>query len=100
MRPAPTRVLLFSTLYPNAAQPNHGIFVENRLRHTLELGGISASVVAPVPYFPSSNPMFGRYARFANVPEQEVRHGIDVAHPRYLVIPKLSQLTPYFLYRT
>lgn len=95
-----TRVLVFSTLYPNAAQSNHGIFVENRLRHTLELGGISASVVAPVPYFPSSHPLFGRYARFANVPEHEVRHGIDVVHPRYLVIPKLSQLTPYFLYRT
>lgn len=98
--PDVTRVLVFSTLYPNAAQPNHGIFVENRLRHTLELGGLSASVIAPVPYFPSSNPMFGRYARFANVPEREVRHGIDVVHPRYLVIPKLSRLTPYFLYRT
>ncbi len=95
-----TRVLVFSTLYPNAAQPNHGVFVENRLRHTLALGGISASVVAPVPYFPFSHPMFGRYAHFAKVPEHEVRHGIDVVHPRYLVIPRLSRLTPYFLYRT
>jgi glycosyltransferase involved in cell wall biosynthesis len=95
-----TRVLVFSTLYPNTAQPNHGIFVENRLRHTLALGGISASVLAPVPYFPSSHPMFGRYAPFAQVPEHEVRHGIDVAHPRYLVIPRLSRFTPYFLYRT
>jgi teichuronic acid biosynthesis glycosyltransferase TuaC len=33
------RVLVFSTLYPNAAQPNHGVFVENRLAHTLMLGG-------------------------------------------------------------
>lgn len=95
-----TRVLVFSTLYPNAAQNNHGVFVENRLRHTLALGGISASVMAPVPYFPFSHPMFGRYAHFAKVPEHEVRHGIDVVHPRYLVIPRLNQLTPYFLYRT
>ena len=28
---APLRLLTFSTLYPNAAQPNHGIFVENRI---------------------------------------------------------------------
>lgn len=95
-----TRVLVFSTLYPNAAQPNHGVFVENRLRHTLALGGISASVVSPVPFFPFSHPMFGRYAPFAKVPEHEVRHGIEVVHPRYLVIPRLSRLTPYFLYRT
>lgn len=95
-----TRVLVLSTLYPNAAQPNHGIFVENRLRHTLALGEISASVVAPVPYFPFSHPMFGRYAPFARVPEHEVRHGIDVVHPRYLVIPRLNRFTPYFLYRT
>lgn len=95
-----TRVLVFSTLYPNAAQPNHGVFVENRLRHTLALGGMSASVVAPVPYFPFSHPMFGRYAPFAKVPEHEVRHGVDVVHPRYLVVPRLSQFTPYFLYRT
>ena len=51
-----TRVLVFSTLFPNSAQPNHGIFVENRLRHTLELGGLDATVVAPVPYFPFSHP--------------------------------------------
>ena len=25
-------LLTFTTLYPNARQPNHGVFVENRLR--------------------------------------------------------------------
>ena len=30
------RLLTFTTLYPNAAQPHHGVFVENRLRHLLE----------------------------------------------------------------
>ncbi|WP_454760917.1 glycosyltransferase family 4 protein [Caulobacter segnis] len=95
-----TRVLVFSTLYPNAAQPNHGIFVENRLAHTLELGGLQATVIAPAPYFPSRNPMFGRYAVFAQIPASEVRRGVEVLHPRYLVAPKIgNRLTPWTLYR-
>src|SRR6185437_4119481 len=93
------RALVFSTLYPNQAQPNHGIFVENRLRHTLAQGGIEATVLAPVPYFPFRNPAFGQYATFARVPAMETRHGLIVRHPRYPVIPKLSRFTPGFLYR-
>jgi teichuronic acid biosynthesis glycosyltransferase TuaC len=84
------RVLVFSTLYPNAAQPNHGVFVENRLRHTLALGGIDATVIAPVPWFPLAQPLFGRYAAFARAPRHEVRHGLEVWHPRYLAVPKIG----------
>jgi glycosyltransferase involved in cell wall biosynthesis len=85
-----TRVLLFSTLYPNAAQPNHGVFVENRLRATIAQGGIEATVIAPVPYFPLSHEVFGRYSAFARAPRREVRHGVEVWHPRYVAIPKVG----------
>ena len=50
------RILTFSTIYPNAARPNHGVFVATRLRHLLESGRVEARVVAPVPWFPSGNP--------------------------------------------
>ena len=94
------RVLVFSTLYPNQAQPNHGIFVENRLRHTLAQGGIEATVLAPVPWFPLRHPRFGRYATYAAVPRLETRHGLEIHHPRYPVIPKIgSRFAPVFLYR-
>ena len=46
------RLLTFSTLYPNAAQPNHGVFVENRLRHLVATGEAGSTVLAPVPWFP------------------------------------------------
>jgi teichuronic acid biosynthesis glycosyltransferase TuaC len=93
------RVLVFSTLYPNQAQPNHGVFVENRLRHTLAQGGIEATVLAPVPWFPFRNPAFGRYATYAAVPPMETRHGLEIYHPRYPVIPKIgARFTPDFLY--
>jgi glycosyltransferase involved in cell wall biosynthesis len=95
-----TRILVFSTLYPNAAQPNHGVFVENRLRHTLALGELEAAVLAPVPYFPFSHSIFGRYAAFASVPKRESRHGLELRHPRYTVFPGIDGgLTPWLLYR-
>ncbi len=86
----PIKILTFSTLYPNAAQPTHGIFVENRLRHLLESGEIEVKVVAPVPWFPLASPAFGKYGNFAKVPMHEVRHGIEIWHPRYWVLPKIG----------
>ena len=46
------KIVTFSTLYPNAARPGHGIFVETRLRHLLESGRVEARVVAPVRVVP------------------------------------------------
>ena len=92
------KILTFSTLYPHAARPGHGIFVETRLRHLLASGGIEARVVAPVPWFPSGNPRFGEYAVHARAPREERRHGIEVLHPRYPVLPKIGMtLSPFLL---
>jgi glycosyltransferase involved in cell wall biosynthesis len=84
------RTLTFSTLYPNRAQPRHGIFNEQRLRHLVATGEVESVVVAPTPWFPSSHPRFGRYATHARVPVEEERHGLRVLHPRYPLLPKLS----------
>ncbi len=94
------RLLVFTSLYPNAAQPRHGSFVAERLRHLVDSGRVSATVVAPVPWFPFRNPMFGAYAAFAAVPRQEERHGIRILHPRYPVIPKLGMsIAPFLMCR-
>ena len=92
------KILTFSTLFPNSEKPGHGIFVETRLRHLVASGAVEARVVAPIPWFPSTNPRFGTYARFAKAPRHELRHGIAVAHPRYPVIPKIGMnLAPALL---
>ncbi len=93
------RLLVFSSLYPNTEQPRHGVFVEERLRHLVDSGRISATVVAPVPWFPFKHQRFGAYAAFARVPEREERHGIQILHPRYPVIPKLGMaIAPTLMY--
>lgn len=96
----PIRLLTFSTLYPNAARPNHGVFVENRLRHLVAGGAATSTVVAPVPWFPSKASWFGEWAIYAHAPHQEMRHGLTVLHPRYPVLPRIGMsLAPWLLYR-
>ncbi len=86
----PIRLLTFTTLYPNAARPNHGVFVENRLRHLVGSGAVAATVLAPLPIFPGRDP--------GPVPAAESRHGLAVHHPRFLAIPKLGMaLSPALL---
>lgn len=92
----PLRVLLFSSLFPSEVRPIHGIFVETRLRELVKTGRVEARVVAPVPWFPSLSPRFGEYARFAATPARAQRNGLDVHHPRYLLLPKIGMnLAPY-----
>jgi glycosyltransferase involved in cell wall biosynthesis len=92
------KILTFTTLYPSAAQPRHGIFVEQRLRRLAESGQAQTCVVAPVPWFPFSHVWFGSYAAFATVPRHEERYGIHILHPRFILLPKVGMtLAPFFL---
>jgi len=94
------RLLTFSTLYPNAAAPTHGVFVENRLRHLVRTGAVTSTVLAPVPWFLSRHPRFGAWARHAAAPATETRSGLTVQHPRFLAIPRIGmRVAPHLLYR-
>lgn len=91
-------LLVVTTLFPNSVQHRHGIFVETRLKKILETGEANAVVVAPVPWFPIKSKYFSQYSQYADVPAKEQRSGVDIYHPRYLVIPKIGMLlTPFFL---
>ena len=97
---SPVRLLTFSTLFPHEGRPNQGIFVENRLRHLLASGEATSIVLAPVPWFPNGSPRFGDWAVNARAPAAETRHGIDIRHPRYPVIPRIGMsAAPWLLYR-
>ena len=84
------KLLTVSTLFPNPQKQSHGIFVQTRLRYLLASGEAQSRVVAPVPWFPSSDARFGEYSAYAKVPVHETRFGIDVTHPRYIVLPKIG----------
>jgi teichuronic acid biosynthesis glycosyltransferase TuaC len=66
------------------------------LRHQLATGEVQAKVVAPVPWFPFGHDVFGQYSGFAKAPKLETRVGVEVFHPRYVVLPKVGMyLTPF-----
>jgi len=92
-------ILTTSTLFPNSLQPSHGIFVETRLRRLLADGKVKARVLAPIPWAPPGLPG-AEMKKLRAIPDFEQRNGLDVDHPRYVVVPKLGMnLTPHTLYR-
>jgi glycosyltransferase involved in cell wall biosynthesis len=94
----PISLVTVSTLFPNQTQPSHGVFVETRLRKLIADGRVRAQVVAPVAWLPPFV-RYGALSGLRDVANRESRHGIDVFHPRYLVIPKIGmRITPYALY--
>jgi teichuronic acid biosynthesis glycosyltransferase TuaC len=83
------RILTFTSLFPNAVQPLHGVFVYQRTAHLARLPGNYVQVVAPTPYFPRGLRWL-RWQSFSQVPMREKLGGLDVYHPRYPLVPKVS----------
>jgi glycosyltransferase involved in cell wall biosynthesis len=86
----PLRVLTLTSLYPSTARPRHGVFVETRLRKLVDSGDAEAKVIAPVPWFPLDARWCGSYGAYARTPRRESRAGLDVSHPRYLMLPRVG----------
>ena len=85
-------IALVSTFYPNAAEPLRAIFVRN-LAAALERYA-QLSIVSPVPYAP---PVAGvaRWRNLRSIPRRAAEEGREVAHPRFLVIPKCAAATGF-----
>lgn len=83
-------IVTYTSLFPNREMPHHGVFVAERLRRLLATRRVSATVVAPLPWFPSRAPVFGEYGRYARVPRAERWEDCDVLHPRYGTVPGIG----------
>ena len=86
------KLLIITNLFPNASEPNRGLFNLQQVRELAKRCDLT--VIAPVPWCPKL-PILRRVARwyqFADVPRCELVGGIEVHHPRYLVIPKIARM--------
>jgi teichuronic acid biosynthesis glycosyltransferase TuaC len=85
------RVLTLSTLFPNAARPQLGLFVERQTLGLAARAGVEVQVVAPVglPVWPLS--LHPHYRPLASLPECETWNGLTVHRPRFRVWPKTGQ---------
>ncbi len=84
--------LLFSNLFPTAAEPTRGIFTLQLARELAKLCELHVAV--PIPWFPRAAwahrllPEYGR--RFGRVEPVAGSPGVTVSFPRYPLIPKIS----------
>ena len=85
---SPLRILSIATLFPDAARPNFGLFVEKSLRALAAQPHIALTVVAPVglPPFPLS--LHERYRALRSLPRTEQWNGLTVHRPRFTLIPR------------
>jgi glycosyltransferase involved in cell wall biosynthesis len=84
------KVLVFTTLYPNNMQPNHGVFIKERMTHFSRLHDCEIRVMAPVPYFPPAR--FSWRFLYSQVSKSEAIEGVKVYHPRYFMVPKIGMV--------
>lgn len=86
----PLRVLSIATLFPDAARPNFGLFVEKSLRALAAQPGIDITIVAPLglPPFPIS--LHRRYRALRDLPRIESWNGLTVHRPRFTLIPRIG----------
>src|SRR5262245_3133849 len=82
------KVLVFTSLFPNNIQPNLGVFVKERMAAVARIEGCEVRVIAPVPYQPPIR--IGKRWEYSQIAHQEVIEGMQVYHPRYFLIPKIS----------
>jgi teichuronic acid biosynthesis glycosyltransferase TuaC len=81
------RVLVLSTLFPDASRPNFGVFVERQTLGLADREGVTLQVVAPrgIPPWPLAT--LSQYRALANLPDEERWKGLRVHRPRFLNIP-------------
>ncbi len=83
----PLRVLSLSTLYPNVLTPNFGVFVERQMAAVAARRDVELVMVNPIglPPFPLS--LHPRYWALRGLAKAEQRHGVDVLHPQFALLP-------------
>ncbi|MFC4291807.1 glycosyltransferase [Sphingorhabdus arenilitoris] len=90
MTERPLRILTLATLFPNAVQPNFGIFVERQTAGLAAIEGMDVTVINPIAIPPWPLRLASRYRPLSVVPDQEHWRGLHVYRPRFQVIPKFG----------
>jgi glycosyltransferase involved in cell wall biosynthesis len=84
------RIITFTNLFPSAAMPQHGTFVQERMQRVVAgQDDLELTVVNPVPAVPRLLAR-GERALLRRLPACETVAGVTVHHPRYFHLPGLS----------
>lgn len=81
------RVLVLSSLFPDATRPNFSIFVERQTRGLAQREDTQVQVVAPLGLPPAPLSLLPHYRPLTRLPQREKWKGLDVHRPRFLNLP-------------
>lgn len=81
------RLLVLSTLFPDASRPNFGIFVERQTLALAERDDMEVRVVAPLGLPPWPLSLNSRYRPLGALPGRECWKGIDTYRPHFRNVP-------------
>jgi hypothetical protein len=82
------RLIVFSSLFPNATQPNAGLFIRERMFRVGKQ--LPLVVVSPKPWFPGQGLIRLFRPHYRPMPARtEIQAGVEVIFPRFLAIPGL-----------
>lgn len=84
------RVLTLSTLYPSAARPNFGLFVEGQTSRLAARADVDLRVVAPVGLPPFPLRLRSSAASLVALPEDEIWNGVRTLRPRFTSVPAIG----------
>ncbi len=84
------KVVTLSTLFPNPAQPNFGVFVEGQTLRLAACEGVELRVINPIAVPPFPLGFIPRYRNLRPLPLEDDWKGIRIARPRIRVLPGVS----------
>ncbi|PHR20728.1 MAG: glycoside hydrolase [Sphingopyxis sp.] len=86
----PLNILTLSTLFPNAAAANFGIFVERQTAELASRPEADVTVINPIGIPPWPLNKHKQYSALNALAEHESWHELDVYRPRFKLIPKIG----------
>jgi len=86
----PLHILTLSTLFPNAAAPSFGIFVERQTAELASRPETRVTVINPIGIAPWPLSKHRQYQPLKALAAHEDWHGLDVRRPRFRLIPRIG----------
>lgn len=86
----PLNILTLSTLFPNAASRNFGIFVERQTAELASRPEANVTVINPIGIPPPPLRGLAQYRTLGGLPDHEQWRGLNVHRPRFTLIPKFG----------
>jgi len=89
-------VLVFSSLFPNSAAPNNGLFIRERMFRVSK--HVDLTVISPIPWFPGQDFLRLFKKNYRPQPNKiEIQQGITVYFPRFLSFPGIMRNLDAFM---